>query len=78
LKIFLPLSGLLLLLAFVWGLFSAIVLKRLADVSTLVIGMAAVQVAAIGLLAELINRRFPGRAWRNNQPTAIRGKEADQ
>ena len=59
LKIFLPFSGLLLLLALAWGLFSAFVLGRLADVSTLVIAMAAVQVAMAGLLAELINHRLP-------------------
>ena len=59
LKIFLPLSGLLLLLALAWGLFSAFVLGRLADVSTLVVVMAAVQVAVVGLLAELIDRRLP-------------------
>lgn len=59
LKIFLPFSGFLLLLALGWGLFSAFVLGRLADVSTLVIAMAAVQVAIVGLLAELINHRLP-------------------
>ncbi len=59
LKIFLPLSGLLLLLALGWGLFSRLVLQQLADVSTLIIGMTAVQVAVVGLLAELINRRLP-------------------
>ena len=59
LKIFLPLSGLLFLLALVWGLFSTLVLERLADVSTLVIAMTAVQVAVIGLLAELVDRRVP-------------------
>jgi glycosyltransferase involved in cell wall biosynthesis len=59
LKIFLPLSGLLLLLALAWGLFSAFVLGRLADVSTLVITMTAIQIAIVGLLAELINQRFP-------------------
>lgn len=59
LKIFLPLSGLFLLLAIAWGLFSAFVLGKLADVSTLVIVMTAVQIAVVGLLAELINRRLP-------------------
>lgn len=60
LKIFLPLSGLLTLTALGWGFFSWLVLGRLADVSTLVMIMAAVQVAVVGLLAELINRRLPG------------------
>jgi glycosyltransferase involved in cell wall biosynthesis len=59
LKIFLPLSGLLILIALGWGLFSALALGRLADVSTLVIMMTAIQVAIVGLLAELINQRFP-------------------
>jgi len=59
LKIFLPVSGLLFLVALCWGLFSNFVLGRLADVSTVVIVMASVQVAVIGLLAELINRRLP-------------------
>ncbi len=59
LKIFLSLSGLLFLLASGWALFSSFVLGRLADVSTLVIAMTATQVAVIGMLAELINRRLP-------------------
>lgn len=66
LKIFLPLSGLLLLLALSWGLFSRLVLQQLADVSTLIIGMAAVQVAVVGLLAELINRRLPDYQQKND------------
>jgi len=59
LKIFLPLGGVLMLLAVAWGLFSWSVLGRLADVSTIVIVMAAVQVVVVGLLAELIDRRLP-------------------
>ena len=62
LKLFLPLSLLLAILGVAWALFSYFALGRLADVSTLVILMTAVQVAAIGLLAELINRRFPSYA----------------
>ena len=67
LKVFVPLSFFLLLLALVWGVFSTFVLGQLADVSTLVIVMTAAQIMAIGLLAELINRRFPSPAhsWRN-------------
>jgi len=60
LKIFIPLSGLLTLAAVSWGFFSWLALGRLADVSTLVMVMAAVQVAVVGLLAELINHRLPG------------------
>jgi glycosyltransferase involved in cell wall biosynthesis len=59
LKIFLPLSALCLLAALVWGLFSSLVLGRLADVSTLIIAMTGFQVAMVGLLAELINHRLP-------------------
>jgi hypothetical protein len=59
LKIFLPLSGFLLLLGLGWAVFSLTVLGQLADVSTIVIVMTAFQVAVIGMLAELINRRLP-------------------
>ncbi len=62
LKIFLPFGGALMLLAIGWGLFSWFVLGRLADLSTIVIAMTAIQVVAIGLLAELIDRRLPDRA----------------
>ncbi len=59
LKIFLPLSVLLLALATAWAAFTHFVLGRLADVSTLIIMMTGVQVAMLGLLAELINHRVP-------------------
>jgi glycosyltransferase involved in cell wall biosynthesis len=59
LKIFLPLSGILLLMGIAWAIFSLMVLGQLADVSTIVIVMTAFQVAVIGMLAELINRRLP-------------------
>jgi glycosyltransferase involved in cell wall biosynthesis len=59
LKIFLPASAGFLMLAIGWALFSKFALGRLADVSTLVIAMTAFQVAVIGMLAELINRRLP-------------------
>lgn len=59
LKIFLPVSGLLLLLGLLWGVFSWAVLQELADVSTIVIVMAAIQVAIVGMLGELIVRRLP-------------------
>jgi glycosyltransferase involved in cell wall biosynthesis len=59
LKIFLSLSALLFMLALGWALFSLFVLGRLADVSTLVVVMAAIQVSVVGMLAELINRRLP-------------------
>ena len=59
LKVFLLLSGLLLLLAVGWGMLSKFAFGALADVSTMIIVMASVQVAVLGLLAELINRRLP-------------------
>lgn len=59
LKIFLPLSGLLLILAIGWGVFTKLILGKLADVSTVVILLAAVQVCVVALLAELIDRRLP-------------------
>ena len=59
LKIFLPISLFLLLLAVAWAFFSKFVLGQLADVSTLVIAMTGFQVAVIGMLAELINQRLP-------------------
>ena len=59
LKIFLSLSALLFMAALGWALFSLFVLGRLADVSTLVVVMAAIQVSVVGMLAELINRRLP-------------------
>jgi hypothetical protein len=59
LKIFLPLSGILFGLAIAWGFFTQLVFGRLADVSTMVLVVTSIQVAALGLLAELINHRVP-------------------
>jgi len=59
LKFFLPASAVLLVMALSWGLFTLLVLGQLADVSTLVMIMTAFQIAAIGMLAELINKRLP-------------------
>ena len=59
LKVFIPISGLLLTIAAALGLISAFVFGRLADVTTLIVVLAAVQIAAVGMLAELINRRLP-------------------
>lgn len=59
LKVFLPLSAFLILLGVAWSAFSALLLGALADVSTLVLLATGIQVAVIGLLAELINRRLP-------------------
>ena len=59
LKVFVPVSLLMMLLAVAWALFSKLILGQLADVSTLVIVMTGFQVAVIGMLAELINQRLP-------------------
>ena len=57
LKIFMPMSGLLILIAILWGLISAFFLGRFADASTLTMIMAGIQIGVIGLLADLINQR---------------------
>lgn len=59
LKLFLPLSAFLFLLAVGWALFTLFYWGQLADVTTLVMVMTAFQVAVIGMLAELINKRSP-------------------
>jgi glycosyltransferase involved in cell wall biosynthesis len=58
-KLFMPLGTLLALAGLGWGLISRFWLDRLADVSTLVIVLAGMQVGLLGLVAELINRRLP-------------------
>jgi glycosyltransferase involved in cell wall biosynthesis len=59
LKVFVPFSAALFLLALVWAVFSKVALGRLADVTTLVIAMTAIQVFMLGMLAELVNQRLP-------------------
>ncbi|HLV00230.1 MAG TPA: glycosyltransferase family 2 protein [Acidobacteriota bacterium] len=60
LKVFLPLSGVMIAAAVVWALLTRFLLGELADVSTLILAVAGIQVALLGMLAELINRRLPG------------------
>jgi glycosyltransferase involved in cell wall biosynthesis len=60
LKIFLPLSGFFLLFGLAWGGISYLVFGGIADASMAVIIMAAIQIAVVGLLADLINHRLPG------------------
>ncbi len=60
LKIFLPLSGFFMLLGLAWGGLSYLFLGGIADASMAVIIMAAIQIAVVGLLADLINHRLPG------------------
>lgn len=59
LRVFVPLSVSLFILGIAWAIFSWMVMDQLADVSTLVIIMTAIQMAAIGMLAELIHWRMP-------------------
>ena len=58
LKVFLSMSLIMMLFAMFWGVFSWLALGRLADLSTLVIFLSAVQIGAIGLIAEHINHRL--------------------
>jgi hypothetical protein len=59
LKIFMPFSASLFTLGLAWGIFSHLALGRLADTSMLVVMMASIQVALLGLVAEVINHRVP-------------------
>ena len=58
LKVFLSMSFIMMLFAMFWGVFSLLVLGRLADISTLIIFLSAIQIGAIGLIAEHINHRL--------------------
>jgi glycosyltransferase involved in cell wall biosynthesis len=58
LKVFIPLSGLLVVLAFLVLLLSSIFLERAMDVTFGIIMMTAVIVVAIGMLADLIDKRL--------------------
>jgi len=58
LKVFLPFSGILVILAFLVLLLSGIFLERAMDVTFGTIMMTAVIVAAIGMLADLIDKRL--------------------
>lgn len=58
LRIFLPLSMSMFLIGIAWGVFSMVVLGQFADASTIVLLTTAVQLLAIGMLAELITKRL--------------------
>ena len=62
LKIFGPATAMLLIAALAWGLVSTFVFGSFATLSVLVIAMASLQVLAIGLLADLIDKRWPSAA----------------
>lgn len=57
LKIFLPLAGFLLVLALLVFLYSWLLTPKIMDASISIIVMSAFQMAAIGLLADLIDKR---------------------
>ena len=59
LKIFIPLSLILAFLSLFWGAFTLFVLGRLADVTTIMLFLGSIQIGAIGLVADLIDRRIP-------------------
>ncbi len=73
LKIFIPMSILLFLVSFLWGGFTHIVFGKLADVSTIVLFVGAVQIGTVGLLADLIDRRVPN-IYRDNSQTVSSSK----
>ena len=58
LKVFIPLSGILVILAFLVLLLSGIFLERAMDVTFGIIMMTAVIIVAIGMLADLIDKRL--------------------
>ena len=64
LKIFLPLSIILIFAAFVWGIYTKLVLGQLADVSSLIIAMTGFQIGVIAFIAELINHRIPNTYYK--------------
>lgn len=66
LKVFLTLSLGLLLLSLGVGLYTLLVVGKLADVLTLVLALSAFQTGVLGLLAELINKRLPS-AYREEE-----------
>lgn len=67
LKIFLPISGLLIIVGLLWMESTYRLTGRITDASTMAIMMTAVQVAVMGLLADLINRRLGG--YQKNEDT---------
>ncbi len=59
LKIFIPISAALLLLGLALLFYSGFVLHRVMDVTVIILVSLAIQVAVIGLLADLIDKRNP-------------------
>ena len=59
LKVFGLLSFIIICTSISWGVISYSYFGKLADVSTLMIGLSGVQIGVLGLVAELINHRSP-------------------
>jgi len=59
LKIFIPISAILFLMSLALLLYSGFVLGRVMDVTVIIMVSLAIQVAVIGLLADLIDKRSP-------------------
>jgi hypothetical protein len=57
LKVFMPLAGIVALSAVALLVFSKLVLNRVMDISVIVLLSAALQIAVIGMLADLIDKR---------------------
>ena len=57
LRVFLPISGLLILIAFVVLIASALFTPKIMDVTVIVITMTALQIAVVALVADLIEKR---------------------
>jgi glycosyltransferase involved in cell wall biosynthesis len=61
LRVFVPFSVILFVVALLWAVFSKLALGKLADVTTLVIAMTSIQVFMFGMLAEALNQRLPNQ-----------------
>jgi len=59
LKFFIPASFICILVAIAWALISRFVLGQLADVTSTILVVLGIQIAVVGLLAEMINKRLP-------------------
>ena len=59
LKFFMPASFICILVAIAWALVSRFALGQLADVTSTILVVLGIQIAVVGLLAEMINKRLP-------------------
>jgi len=59
LKFFMPASFICILIAIGWALISRFMLGQLADVTSTILVVLGIQIAVMGLLAEMINKRLP-------------------